>query len=166
MKFHSPRSPHLYSEGGVACTSEGQAYSYVQVSILVKRQCYSLSMDWKNDTFIGAFIKLLIQVLTTAMVESQTSLSKGSKNTNRLTSSFSGFCINKLTLKSIKGLLKSTSSSLAAEIVMAPMAMWAFWKWTQNLRPYSEQDCVNEGKCETSLCTCNPSCLSLNHFLW
>ena len=66
--------------------------------------------------------KLVTQVLTTAMVESQTSLSKGCKNTNRLTSSFFGFCINKLTLKSMKGLLKSTSSSLAAEIVMAPMA--------------------------------------------
>ena len=70
----------------------------------------------------NAFTKLVAQVLTTAMVESQTSLSKGCKNTNRLTSSFFGFCINKLTLKSIKGLLKSTSSSLDAEIVMAPIA--------------------------------------------
>lgn len=115
-----PPSSHIYHGGvGLVVRLRVTAYS----NMLVKRQCYSLSMDWKNDTFIGAFIKLLIRVLTTAMVESQTSLSKGSKNTNRLTSSFSGFCINKLTLKSIKGLLKSTSSSLAAEIVMAPMAM-------------------------------------------
>lgn len=69
-----------------------------------------------------AFTKLVTQALTTAMVESQTSLSKGCKNTNRLTSSFFGFCINKLILKSMKGLLKSTSSSLDAEIVIAPMA--------------------------------------------
>ena len=63
-------------------------------------------------------------ILTTANVESQTFLSNGCKNTNRFTCSFS-FCINRLTLKSMKGLLKSTSNSLTAEIVIAPIATCA-----------------------------------------
>ena len=60
--------------------------------------------------------------LTTAIVESQTSISNGRRNPKRFRSSFVGFGIKRLILKSMKGLLKSTFSSLAEVIVMAPMA--------------------------------------------
>ena len=108
---------YLAMRGGKLCERHKSYFSNTSFNTgeALATQPFNGSEKWH-------FTKLVTQVLTTAMVDSQTSLSKGCKNTNRLTSSFFGFCINKLTLKSMKGLLKSTSSSLAAEIVMAPMA--------------------------------------------
>lgn len=67
-------------------------------------------------------IKKRKKQLTTAIVESQTSISNGRRNPKRFRSSFDDFGIKRLILKSMKGLLKSTFSSLAEVIVMAPMA--------------------------------------------
>ena len=70
--------------------------------------------NWKNSNWTD---------FTTAIVESHTPLVKGERKANMSIFGSPGFCIIKLMLKSMNGLLKSMSNSRSAVIVIGASAM-------------------------------------------
>ena len=65
-------------------------------------------------------------ILTTPIVDSHTLFVKGWRNAKLLMGGSPGFCMMRLKLKSMNGLLKSMSSSLEAVIVIGASAMSLF----------------------------------------